>query len=157
MIPEKTGIEFGDLFGLDQLAVATAHHDNPVGRGRNRPIRRWQIIGGKRDAPPLALGRPAARVSILVGPLARLRPLAPFLGLASLCFRLDGLPMLEQILIGGERHPPDLVLAIPRGEGHLADFLHQLARIGRRDTKPFSVDAKIGAEDRLEREGKRAS
>src|SRR5690606_14546088 len=83
----------------------------------------------------------------------RLGALAPFFRLAPLCFRLDDLPAINEILIGGERHPPDLVFAVPTGERHLADFLDQLARIGRLDAKPFSVNAKIGAEDRLELEG----
>ena len=153
MVLEKTRIEFGDLFALDQLAIAVAHHDNPVGRRRNRPIQRWQIVGGKRDAPALAFGRPQAGGPLLVRPLTRLGALAPFFRLAPLCFRLNDLPAVNEILIGGERHPPGLVVAVPTGEGHLADFLDQLARIGRLDAKPFSVDAKIGAEDRLEREG----
>lgn len=112
MALEKGGIEFGDLFALDQLAVAVAHHDNTVGRRRNWTIQRWQIIGGKRDAPALAFGRPQARGPLLVRPFTRLGALAPFFRIAPLCFRLDDLPAIDEILIGGERHPPDLVVAV---------------------------------------------
>ncbi len=127
MIPGDVWIKVGNLITIDQLAGYVSNYDDPVERRRKRPTYRGQIIDGKWDAPALALDRPAAGQSFLVGSLARLGALAFFFRLISLRFRLDSPPAIDKIIIGSEWHPPHLMLAIPTGKWNLADLVDQFA------------------------------
>lgn len=136
---------------LNQLTGDVADDNDAVSGSGDGPAQRRQVIG--RKGYTTALGRPAAGFALVFGALSRFGALAPFLRLAALRLGLDRLPMMEKLVVGGERNAPDLVISIPSREGHLPDLLDQLTRIGRPDAKAVLVDTEIGAEDRFEGEG----
>ena len=125
---------------LGQLAGAVADDDDAVDLGGDGSVERRQVVRRKGNTPTPALCRSTPGLPFVLGTLSRLGTLAPFLRLAAQRLGFDRLPMMEKLVVRGERNAPDLVVSIPSRKRHLPNLFHDLARIGRPNAKPVVVD-----------------